>query len=68
MNTLNLKTQINGLTISTVKIGKVYETLVLDNLGNELKELTTKYKNEAEHNHLYCVAHYIIKQNCIHAI
>ena len=66
--TLNLKTTINGLTISTVKIVREYETLVFDQFGNELKELHTKYKIDAQHNHRNCVAHYIIAKNCIHAI
>ena len=67
-STLNLKTTLNGLTISTVKIGKDYETLVLDQFGNELKELHARYKIDAKHNHQYCVSHFIIKRNCIHAI
>lgn len=64
-----LKTTINGLTISTTKINKGdYETLVIDNFGNELKELHAHYKSDAKKNHNYCVIHYIDKRNCIHAI
>lgn len=64
-----LKTTINELTISTTKIKQGdYETLVFDKFGNELKELHAHYKKEAEHNHIYCVSHYVTKRNCIHAI
>lgn len=63
-----LKANINGLTISTVKIGKVYETMVFDQFGNELKVMTTNYKVEAEHNHRNCVAQYAVKRNCIRVI
>lgn len=63
-----LKSTINGLTVSTVKIGKVYETMVLDQFSNELKVFETAYINEARHNHRYCVAHYAVLRNCIHAI
>ena len=68
MKTLNLKTNINALTISTVynKFERVYETLVIDCYGDELKKITTKYKSEAEHNHIYCVSHYATLKNCIH--
>lgn len=64
----SLKSEINGLLISTVKIGKVYETMVLDQLGNELKVMTTSYKVEARHNHLNCVATYAVKKNCLHVV
>lgn len=67
-NKFQLKAIVNGFTISTVKIGKDYETMVLDRLGNELKVMPAHYKNDAKHNHLYCVAHYIIPKNCIHAL
>ena len=64
-----LEHEINGLIISTVKIKQGdYETLVFDKFGNELKELHAHYKKEAEHNHIYCVSHYVTKRNCIHAI
>lgn len=64
----SLKSEINGLLISTVKIGKTYETMVLDQFGNELKVMTTNYKVEAQHNHLNCVAQFVNRRNCIHAI
>ena len=64
----SLKSEINGLLISTVKIGKVYETMVMDQLGNELKVMTTSYKVEARHNHLNCVAAYAVKKNCLHVV
>lgn len=63
-----LKSELNNLTISTVKIGRVYETMVRDSLGNELRCMQTNYKNEAKSNHLLCVAHYASRRNCIHAI
>lgn len=63
-----LKSELNGLTISTVKIGRTYETMVLDFLGNELRCMRTNYKNEAKSNHLICVAKYVTRRNCIHAI
>ena len=63
-----LKANINGLTISTVKLGRVYETMVIDALGNELKVMRTTRKVEAQHNHLNCAAQYVVKRNCIHAI
>lgn len=63
-----LRTEVNGLIVSTIKINKEYETLVLDQFGNELKELHTKYKIDAKHNHQNCVAQFINKRNCIHAI
>ena len=68
MKNLNLKSNINGLTISTVynKFESVYETLVTDNYGYELKKMTTKYKSDAKQNHLYCVSHFITLRNCIH--
>lgn len=67
-NKFQLKAIVNGLTISTVKIGKIYETMVFDQIGNELKVMTANYKNDAKHNHMYCVAHYVSPKNCIHAI
>lgn len=67
-NNFHLKATINGLTISTIKIGKDYETMVLDKLGNELEVMTARCKNDAKHNHLYCAAHYAIRSNCIYAI
>lgn len=63
-----LKSEIHGLTISTVKIGRTYETMVLDSLGNELKCMRTNYKNEARSNHLICVSIYVTARNCIHAV
>lgn len=63
-----LRTEINGLLISTAKIGKDYETLVLDQFGNELKEMHAHYKNDAKGNHFYCVAHFASGRNCIHVI
>lgn len=67
-NTFSLKSEINGLLISTVKIGKVYETMVLDQIGNELKTMTTTYKVEAKHNHLICVAQFAAPRNCLHVV
>ena len=67
-SSFSLKAEINGLMISTVKIGKTYETMVLDKFGNELKVMTTNYKVEAQHNHRNCVAQFAIRRNCIHAI
>ena len=63
-----LKSEINNLIISTVKIGKIYETMVLDRLGNELKTMTTTYKVEARHNHRNCVAQFAIRKNCLHVV
>jgi hypothetical protein len=67
-NTFSMKNEINGLLISTVKIGKVYETMVLDRFGNELETFTTNYKNEAKHNHFICVTKYVNQRNCIHIV
>ena len=64
----SLRSEINGLLISTVKIGKVYETMVLDQIGNELKTMTTTYKVEARHNHLNCVAQFANRRNCLHVV
>ena len=66
--TFQLKANINNLTISTVKIGKTYETMVFDQFGNELEVMTTSYKVEAQHNHRNAVARYVVKRNCIHTI
>lgn len=66
--TFSLKSEINGLLVSTVKIGRIYETIVLDQLGNELKVLTTNYKTDARSNHLYCVSFYASKKNCLHVV
>lgn len=63
-----LKSEINSLTVSTVKVGKVYETMVFDQFGNELKVMHTNYKVEARHNHLNCVAQFAVMRNCIHAL
>lgn len=64
----SLKSEINDLLISTVKIGKVYETMVMDQFGNELKVVTTNYKTDARHNHLNCVAQFAIKKSCLHVV
>lgn len=68
MKNLNLKSNINGLTISTIynKFESIYETLVTDDYGCELKKMTTKYKHDAEQNHLYCAVHFATLRNCIH--
>ena len=63
-----LKTSLNGLTVSTIKIGRTYETMVLDRFGNELDVYETAYIKEANHNHSYCVAKYANQRSCIHAI
>jgi hypothetical protein len=67
-NSFQLKSEINGITVSTVKIGKIYETMAYDQFGNELKVMHTNYKTEARHNHLICVSFFAIKRNCIRAI
>ena len=66
--TFNLKSIINGMTVSTVKLGKAYETMVFDQFGNEVQVLTATYKVEAEHNHRNCVGRFAVRRNCIHAI
>ena len=63
-----MKSSINGLTVSTVKIGKVWETMVYDQEGDELKVMHTNYKKEAEHNHLYCVSHFASVRNCFRVV
>lgn len=70
MKELNLKTNINGLNISTVynRFERVYETLVTDRLGNELRKISNKYKTDAKHEHFYCVVHYTSPRNCIHFV
>lgn len=70
MKELNLKSHINGLNISTTfnKFEGVYETLVIDNSGCELRKINNKYKSDAKQEHLYCVAHYAVLRNCIHFI
>ena len=67
-NKFQLKATVNGLTISTVKIGKDYETMVFDQFRNELKVMTAHYKDDARSNHMYCAVHYANPKNCIHAI
>lgn len=67
-SSFSLKSEINGLLISTVKIGKVYETMVMDQIGNELKTMTTTYKVEAQHNHRNCVAQFAVRKNCLHVV
>ena len=62
------KSEINGLTISTIKIGKDYETMVIDRFGNALKEIHAHYKNDAKSNHFLCVVEYVSAKNCIHVI
>lgn len=70
MKELNLKANINGLNISTVfnKFERVYETLVTDRFGNELRKINNKYKHDAKQEHLYCVAHYASPKNCLHFV
>lgn len=69
MKTLNLKANINGVTISTVynRFDKVYETLVIEDCsGDELLVLTTTRKTDAQKNHLLQVVHYSSARNIIH--
>lgn len=58
----------NGITVSTVKIGKVYETAVLDMDYNDLRILTATRQHDARSNHMMMIAHYVISRNTIHAI
>lgn len=51
-------TKIHNFTISTVKIGDDYETMVFDHLGNELAESHTNSRSKAETNHLVYLAKY----------
>lgn len=51
----------NGLTVSTRKVGKVWETMVLDADGEALYTHQEQYKNEAKHHHTFAVIDYCKK-------
>ena len=49
----------SNFTISTIKIDKIYETMVFDNLGEEVASWQTTRKYEAKRNHDLAVFKYI---------
>lgn len=49
----------NGYKVSTIKVGKSWETMVFDRFGDEVYCKTETYKNEAKHNHQYAVIHFM---------
>ncbi|MCI9517462.1 MAG: hypothetical protein HFI80_10785 [Lachnospiraceae bacterium] len=57
-NKFQLKETVNGFTVSTVKIGNDYETLVFDSCLDEVAELHASSELEAEQNHKSMVSKY----------
>lgn len=61
MTNNTLKTNLaNGYKINTAKTGKHWTTLVFDKTGEVIDQTHTHYKNEANHNHMIMVSHYLI--------
>lgn len=48
----------NGYKVSTLKIGKAWETMVFDGFGDEVYCHTEPCKNEAKHHHAMAVYKY----------
>ena len=48
----------NGYKVSTVKIGRVWETMVFNAAGDEVHVEENTYKNEAVHAHQRNACHY----------
>ncbi len=49
----------NGYKVSTLKIGKAWETMVFDSFGDEVYCHAEPYKNEARHCHDMAVYKYM---------
>lgn len=49
----------NGYKVSTLKTGKIWETMVFDSFGDEAYCHTELYKNEAKNHHNMAVYKYI---------
>lgn len=64
-NKFQLKDTVNGLTISTTKIGNDYETMVFDSSFDEVTELHASSEPEAKQNHEMMVSKYHKNSPCI---
>ena len=58
MNELRLRTVTGGVAVVTVPLGRMYQTMVVDRFGREIKTLQATYARQARENHEYCVSRY----------